>query len=252
MDQSIISCTKDYKISQKVIGFAGVNNKGRSRIGDTGDLILITHKDYKFILYYNPAVESFHQPQDSMGIIFNESSIKIALADGVSIVQGVLENDSGELAKRLVIDMNQAESGNKLGTIEKVVTQFKNDGYLGASTLITGEITKGNKLKTLLIGSGDDIGEVRLFHGRKMDFISHNASGFIGENFHNDQAEQLLPNSFSLVVTSDGIEISNTELKKILKLAREEFSLEKLRKVIKGAIKENPDDQSLMIVMKDG
>lgn len=252
MDQSITSSTKNYRISQKAIGFAGVNSKGRSHIGDVGDLILETYKDYKFILYYNPALEFFHQPQDSLGIVFNESSIKFALADGVSIVSGILENDSGELAKRLVIDVCQAESDDKLGAIEKVTTQFKNEGYFGASTLITGEITNGDKLKTLFIGSGDDIGKVWLFHGRKMDFINHKASGFVGEEFRRDQDEQPLPDLFSLVVASDGAEISNTELKKILKVAREEFLPETLKEVIKRAIKENPDDQSLMIIMKDG
>lgn len=251
MDQLITSSTKDYKISQKVIGFAGANRKGRQHIGDAGDLILITHKDYKFILYYKPAVEFFHQSQDSLGIIFDESSIKFALADGVSIVSSILENDSGELAKRLVIGVCQAEKDDKLNTIKKTVAQFKNDGYFGASTLITGEIINGNTLKTLSIGSADDIGEVRLFHGRKMDFINNKASGFIGEDFHHDQNEQLLPDHFSLVVTSDGTEISDTELKKIIKVA-EEFSLEKLKEVIKRAIKENPDDQSLMIIMRKG
>ena len=261
MDQLITSGTKNYKISQRVIGFAGIDDRSRMHIDDVGDLILITHKDYKFILYYNPAADFLHQPQDSLGIVFDESSIKFALADGVSIVQGILENDSGELAKRLVIHMCQAKVDNKLGAIEKVVTQFKSDGYFGASTLITGEIN-GDKLKTLFIGSEDDIGDVRLFHNKqslilagarigKVDFFNYKAHGFAGEDFRHDQGEQLLPNHFALVVASDGAEISNTELKKILKVAKEEFSLETLREAIKRAIKENPDDQSLLIIMKN-
>ena len=258
---NITSSTKDYKISQKVVGFAGIDNKGRSHISDTGDLILITHKGYKIILYYNPALEFLHQPQDSLGIVFDESSIKFALADGVSIVQGILDNDSGELAKRLVVGMCQTESANKLGIIKKIVAKFKKEGYFGASTLITGEIN-GDKLKTLFIGSEDDIGDVRLFYNKqslilagarigKVDFFNYKAHGFAGEDFRHDQGEQLLPDPFSLVVASDGAKISDADLKKILKVAREEFLPQALKEVIKRAIKENPDDQSLMVIINE-
>lgn len=248
----IRSNIEDYKISRGVIGFAGINGKGRSQSKDTGDIVFLAHENYYCVLYHNPAVDSFHQPQDSLGISFNDndSSVRFALADGVSLVKGILENDSGELAKRLVIKMCKDETEDKLHSIKRIVNKFQNSEYLGASTLITGEITKENKLKALFIGSKADIGSVRLLYNRKIHTIDDSSNGFAGEDFRHDQTEQLLPDHYSLVIASDGAKISDTNLRKILKTIKENPPLETLEKTITDVIEENPDDQSLMIIMK--
>lgn len=252
MQETITSTVNNYRLTTKVIGFSGIDSKGRSSIRDSGEVILITTQSYRVILYYNPAVESFHLSQDCIGINFNNLLCRFTLADGVSLIKGIVDNDSGLLAKRLVVRTcgEIRQNVDILDIIEETNEDFQKSGHLGASTLVSGEISKDGRLEILSIGSRDDIGMIRLIHGQKVDNIDGQARGFIGEKFHHYLNKQNPPCPYSLVVTSDGIKISDNDIKKILDVANKDFSPKPLKKIISDSVEENPDDQSLIVISK--
>ncbi len=203
------------------------------------------------MLYYNPAVSSFHEAQDAISIRISDEQIQLALADGVSIVRKLWDNDSGKLAHQLVTTLCSNSNKDITETVNQVVSEFSKDGKIGASTLIYGEISQTKQLRLYLAGGKTNLGTICVYTGSHTERIVSQSRGVIGERFTPDDIHRTLPDTCTLLATTDGILIPDTNINAFMRDIHTSLSEETAAiDIFSTHTQPSADDQSLLVISR--
>lgn len=241
------------QLKKNVLTFVGNSyTKGREATRATGDIAHIRHGRYDILLYHNPAVEGFHLPQDAIGVCLKKKKeIIFGLADGVSIVAGTMDNDSGILAHEVVTYIHRLTDSNWKSELTALCQKYLNANILAASTVIWGEVyveRGSSNLKILLVGSPHDMGLLKLFKDNVILNLLNQSSGFIPYMYSSRLQKIILPSKSALLFTTDGIWLEDTAVKELLDLQRTNSDLDDILSFIQKNSSPNKDDQSLLLI----
>ncbi len=245
------STSKDFSISNNVLGYSGVLSKNRENESDAGSLLKVNYEKYICMLYHNPALLKAHKPQDSIGLFINSQTIKFAIADGVTIVDGKVNNDSGNLSFNLIQQLPLWDINNWENEIEVFLKEYLNSSFTGASTLSLGSIDLENSsLAMLFVGNHEDMGLSEIYQKGEFKIIPNNSYGFLPKHFKKTMSNIPLHDAFCLVLSSDGVTIDRKDIIDIVEhnyLSKPAFNL--LGELEKRIIKTR-DDESMIIIQK--
>jgi len=252
MKDEIASSTPHHFLDSGVIGFSGFSNIEitRRHVSENGHVTLIQNDTYLIALYYNPAVTFFHEAQDALGIYVANDTVRFAIADGVSVVRGILENDSGLLAHQLVIESCKQANKNLNETVRSVYSAFSKAGNLGDSTFTYGEIDQHNAIRLFFIGDQSDMGHIYLASGSTVNTIAIRSKGNVGRQYQAAEITETLTNQSALIATTDGITILKSDITPFIRKIRADFSLSAVTQALTALIPENQDDQSLIAIIR--
>ncbi len=245
------SNTAHLHLNKSVLGFSGYshNKLRRKYILGSPYLIRIRSEKQIILVYYNPAVDEFHIPQDAIGII-KLDSLLFGLADGVTIVKGAKNNHSAMLSYACINQLKNLKSSLWNKEIDMIASKFATPHFVGASTCIWGRIHQSQlttKLKILFVGNPLDMGMSYLFTPDGKLNLKNQSAGFLPSNYTIDSSEVFLPPIYSLVFSTDGIELDTTTLNGIFNNLNH-LSFEETLMLLKEQVKPNQDDQSMFMV----
>ncbi|MBU3978721.1 hypothetical protein KJ980_00175 [Patescibacteria group bacterium] len=250
-DIIIESTSKQFSISEDIIGFSGEFSKSRQNESDIGDVTRIKYKNSIIVLYHNPSYYKAHKPQDSLGIFIHENVIKFGIADGVSIVDGREKNDSGKLSLELIKTLPYLEINGWKNSIKTLLGDYLQSNFIGASTFTFGNINLERKvLEVLFVGSSEDIGINEIYQENEFRVVQNYSFGFLPKYFKESVTKNLLGNRFCLVFSSDGVSI---ERRDVVSLVESDYLLLPIKGLLNELgkrVTKTFDDQSMIIVQK--
>lgn len=203
------------------------------------------------MLYHNAAYYKAHKPQDSIGLYIDKQVIKFAIADGVSIVNGKVDNDSGILSFNLIQQFPHWDMNTWENDIELFLNDYLKSSFVGASTLTLGSIDlEKSVLDMLFVGNQEDMGLSEIYQKGEFKIIPNNSYGFLPKHYKKTTSKIRLHDTFCLVLSSDGVSIERKDIKNIVdnkSLTKPVLSLlgELENKIIKTR-----DDESMIIIQK--
>ena len=192
----------------------------------------------------------FHKPQDSIGVYIDRKTIGFGIADGVSIVNGSLKNESGELSYAL-IKMLPHVKNDWLTEIKKSVQHSKRAKKKRASTFIGGKIQKtsnGFHVQLFFIASPVDTGLNLLYNNGRLSPIPNFSSGFLPDHYLPYEHTFSLKSKFHIILSSDGAIIKEHALIHILHTIEKIDNHIELLYVLHQNIITSFDDQCLLII----
>lgn len=246
------------KLSERIIGFAGEDYpEGRKQAEGVGESTYFQAGQFEVWLYHSPAVKDYHLPQDALGVFWNRQDpgrLYFGLADGVTSVGGMTRNQSGQLAKEIIFQIDglgQVSEEEWEAQLAELSWKYRANESLAASTVVWGKLSvSGNSDKVglvlLLVGSQHDLGMLKVVQGKTIEDLPDESKGFVPDHYATDFYRQRLPVGAILVVSSDGIVFDNGAIIRLTEdrpTEREEFS-----RLIARLGPPSPDDQSLLMI----
>ncbi|MBD3363558.1 hypothetical protein GF362_07625 [Candidatus Dojkabacteria bacterium] len=240
-------------ISDLIIGYSGyLCKQGRNKVDSMGFLTQRTYLDYCISIYFNPVLDKYHKPQDSVGIFVQDNRLAFAIADGVSIIRGTTQNDSGYVAHKLVSNLPQFYFDKLNSQLKKISRELKNKNTSGASTLSLGIIRHEkdtDQIDFSFIGNTLDIGVSMISLGNKLETIQNQSSGYFLSNYRISTKSYELKKCYDIFLSSDGLKLPMNAVKKLIDMNIKQRSSDFI-KVIKQFQSKIPDDQSIIIISK--
>ena len=154
------------------------------------------------------------------------------------------------LSYACVNQLKNLKSGLWHKEIESIANKFATAHFVGASTCIWGKIHHSHlttKLKILFVGNPLDMGMGYLITPDGKLNLKNQSSGFLPSNFTIDSTEVYLPPVYSLVFSTDGVNLDSASVNNILANINQ-LNFEQTLSLLSEHIKPNPDDQSLCII----
>jgi len=249
------SNAREVHLSPLVWGFSGYQNpKPRPQLLSSGVVIRLENDQYSILIYNNPAVADYHHPQDAVGISIgnlDNDEIRFGVSDGVSIVQQTMDNDSALLSHQLIQQLGDLPTTNWTTALENISQKFIASQKKGAATLVWGRIQRkglGYQLSLLTVGQTYDLGMCQLVsHGNILN-ITCQSSHFIPYDFTIDQENLTLPDTYSLLITTDGALLKSSSVQELIQLEERKPPVEEVAEFLSRKIEPSKDDQSLILV----